>query len=296
MSGWPVFAFGLGSAAAYAVAATLKHLSAAQVPDAQDLGARSLGRFVRATVTHRLWLLGILADVVAVGLQILALNVGALSVVGPLLVSGLLIALVLRRRIGGRVSGPEVVWGAVLTAALVGFLVLAGTPASSRTEAAHRTPALVAGALGVLLAVACVVLVRRRPGRATAAALLGVAVGTVDAATAALLKSLTGLAAGGLVALVSSWQLYLLVALGALALVLSQLAFQAGPLSASLPAISSVDPLLTVAIGILVFHEQIRHSPPAVVGLVLLLVVMGVSIVGLTRSPPLDPDGVRPSS
>ncbi len=46
----------LASAFAFAVSSSLKHLSAGQVPDAQDLGARSLGRFVRATLAHPLWL------------------------------------------------------------------------------------------------------------------------------------------------------------------------------------------------------------------------------------------------
>jgi len=68
-------------ALAFAVSSSLKHISAGQVPDAQTLGARTLGRFVRATLAHPLWLGGIGADVLGLGLQVTALHLGALGVV-----------------------------------------------------------------------------------------------------------------------------------------------------------------------------------------------------------------------
>ena len=91
--GWIVVVVTLASALAFSVSSSLKHVSAGQVPDAQDLGARSLGRFVRATLAHPLWLGGIGADVVGLSLQVIALHLGALGVVQPLLISGLLFAL-----------------------------------------------------------------------------------------------------------------------------------------------------------------------------------------------------------
>jgi len=74
-----VVAVSLASALAFAVSSSLKHISAGQVPDAQTLGARSLGRFVRATLAHPLWLGGIGADVLGLGLQVTALHLGALG-------------------------------------------------------------------------------------------------------------------------------------------------------------------------------------------------------------------------
>ncbi len=65
--GWLVI--GVSLASAFAVSSSLQHLSAGQVPDAQDLGA----------------------DVVGLSLQVLALHLGALAVVQPLLISGLLL-------------------------------------------------------------------------------------------------------------------------------------------------------------------------------------------------------------
>ncbi|MEO9221198.1 MAG: DMT family transporter, partial [Mycobacteriaceae bacterium] len=190
--GWPVVVLTLGAATAYAVSATLKHLSAGQVTDASPREALTVGRFVASTVTHRLWLLGIAADVVGVALHVVALQSGALATVQPLLVSGLVIALVLRARLGGRVQRREIAWGVLLTASLAAFLVVANTSDTNAT--ADVVPAAIIGAAGACLAVACVMLARRRGGRAGAAALLGLSVGAIDASTAAILKSLTRLA------------------------------------------------------------------------------------------------------
>lgn len=287
MGALPVIASSLGSAAAFSVATTLKHRSAGAVPDAQDLDLRRLGRLVRATVSHRLWLAGIAADVVAVGLQVAALHLGGLAVVQPLLVSGLLFALLLRQGTAGRVNRREVAWGLVLTADLAGFLVLAGTstPASVLREPPDRAPAVAAAVTGVLFAAICVALGRRMRGHGSAAAALGVALGLVYAATAALIKALTDIGAGHPpVAVVTSWQLYALLGAGAVGLVLNQLAFQAGPLTASLPATATVDPLASIALGVVVYDEHLRPGGAAALGLTALLLVLGAATIQLSRA------------
>ncbi len=173
---------------------------------------------------------GIVADVVGLSLQLVALHLGALAVVQPLLVSGLLFALILRQRTRRYTRHREIGWALLLTLCLAGFLLLAGTahqPVSN--EPADRVPAAAAAVIGVVLAIGCVLLGRRQSPGGRSAALLGVAVGTIYAATAALLKALTGIALHGPVALFTSWQLYAVVVAGAGGLLLNQLAFQAGP-------------------------------------------------------------------
>lgn len=285
MGHWLVVVLALSAALAFAVSSTLKHVSAAQVPDAQDLHPRALGRFVRATVSHRLWLGGIAADVVGLSLQVVALHLGALVVVQPLLIAGLVFALLLRQCYEGHVSRREVAWAAILTATLTGFLLLAGTARTDTGAVADRKPAVAAGVVGLILAAVCVALGRRQRGGARSAALLGVAVGAVYAGTAALLKALTNVAsAHGLLAVLTSWQLYLVIALGGLGLLLNQLAFQAGPLRASLPATATVDPLFSIAIGVVVYDEDIRHGPLSGVGLGALLLLLGIAVIQLTRA------------
>src|SRR5579884_3732566 len=90
---WVVICLSLASALAFAASSSLKHISAAAVPDAQDWRPGKLRAFVAATLRHRLWIAGIGCDVVAVALQIMALHLGNLTLVQPLLISGLLFAL-----------------------------------------------------------------------------------------------------------------------------------------------------------------------------------------------------------
>ena len=85
--------------------------------------------------------------------------------------------------------------------------------------------------------------------------------GAIYAATAALLKALSDIAVRSPLHILISWQLYVVIALGAVGLLLNQLAFQAGPITASLPATASVDPLLSIVIGVAVYDERIHRGP-----------------------------------
>ena len=124
---------------------------------------------------------------------------------------------------------------------------------------------------------------RTRSG-SPAAALLGVAVGISYAATAALLKSVTNIALRGPVPVLTSWQLYAVIASGAAGLMLNQVAFRAGPLTASLPAIATVDPLLSIALGIIIFHEHIHHGTFQGFWLSSLVLIIGIAAIQLARS------------
>lgn len=280
---WLVVVLSLGSALAFAVSTNLKHSSAAQVPDVSLLRVGAVARFVAATLSHRLWLAGIVTDAIGLSLQVLALHLGALAVVQPLLISGLLFSLLLRRRQGRPVTGAEVRWALVLTGCLIGFLSLAGTDPGAGGDGPDRLPAVMAALAGIGLALTCLVLAHRRRPAADAAALIGVAVGIVYAATAALLKGLTDRAVHGPLVALTSWQLYTVVVVGAMGLFLSQLAFQAGPLTASLPAIATVDPLLSIAVGVLVYDEHINRGPWSGLGLVLLFALLGVAVIQLGK-------------
>jgi drug/metabolite transporter (DMT)-like permease len=280
---WLVIVLSLGSAFAFAISTNLKHSSAGQVPDFSRLRVRALARFVTATLSHPLWLAGIVTDAIGLALQVLALHLGALAVVQPLLVSGLLFSLLLRRRQGRPVTGAEVRWALVLTGCLIGFLSLAGTNPGAGGDGPDRLPAVVAAAAGVGLALACLLLAHRRRPAADAAALSGVAVGVVYAATAALLKGLTDRAVHGPLVTLTSWQLYTVVVVGAIGLFLSQLAFQAGPLTASLPAMATVDPLLSIVVGVLVYDEHIHRGPWSGLGLVVLMALLGASVIQLGK-------------
>lgn len=277
----------LGATLFFALSTGLKHRSAGQTPDLHRSGRRSAGQFLLATARHPLWLGGIGVDVAGVTLQVIALHLGALAVVQPLLILALPLSLFVNHKIARtRVSKRELGGGAVLVTALVGFLSVSGASSPQITGAAQtadRTPAVALAGAATAVIILSVILARRLQ-RTGAAALLGVAVGVTYACTAALIKSCSDVAlSAGAVALATSWQLYLVVAAGATGLALSQLAFRAGPLRASLPATATVDPLLSIALGVIVYDEHLRPGLAAVLGEIVCLVVLCAAAVYLSR-------------
>ena len=294
-SGLAYYPAAIAAAAAFAGAATLQHRSASEVPDAQSFQPRQLLDFVRATLVQPYWLGGIALSAVGLGLQAFALNAGALAVVHPLMVLGVLFALPLQRRLHQeRIRHRELSWALALVVGLAGFLAVATAGVATAHETVHRGPAIAAGVLALGAGAGCVLLARGRR-RATAAVLLGVATGIALAGTATLIKACTNLLAQGPLALVTSWQLYALLAAGGIALLLNQLSFQAGPLSASLPAITVVEPLLAILLGVTVYHENLRHTPWAIATEFGFLALFTTAAFALTRHEATATEPSRPS-
>jgi hypothetical protein len=277
---WFVIALTLASAFASAMSTTLKKAAANRSTRSGATSARLAG------LGGPLWFAGLGCDVVGVGLQVVALHYGALALVQPLLVSGLIFALVLRHVVSRSwMSARELLWACVLVACLTGFLFFSGaTTGGDDAQAADKGAAAVTGVAILAAIVACVVLARHTIPPTGRAALLGVAVGAVYALTAALIKAASDVfAANGLVALVRSWQLWVLLLMGAAGQWLTQRAFQAGPITSSLPAISTVDPLLSVLIGVLVYHEVLHRGPWGGLLLLALLLVLVAAVIQLGR-------------
>jgi hypothetical protein len=276
---WLVVVLSLAAALAFAGSSSLKHVSAGDAPDAQSLHPGKVGRFIRATVSHRLFLGGMGCDGAG-----LVLHRGALTVVQPLLLTSLVFALVGRQSFGHqRITRGQIGWALILSGSLGGFLLLA-TSGASRVQTADRVPAIAVGIVGTVLALTGVELGRRQRSGGGSAALIGVAVGVIYAANAALLKAITDIAARAPWHLLLSWQPYVLVVLGGAGLLLNQLAFQAGPITASLPATATIDPLLSILIGVVVYDEPFRRGPAGGLALVVLLVSLGVAVIQLARS------------
>jgi hypothetical protein len=235
------------------------------------------------TLRHPLWIVGAIADIGGFALHALALRVGPLIVVQPLLVSSIVFAVVLRHLLERRWPPPsEVVWAAALTLGLVLFLTVA-TPTSLVAEPADPIPAAVMGVLIGFGVLGFFVGGRRNRGRA-AAALLGTATGLSYAAVAGLLKQDMALLNHGVGALAASWPLYALIGVGAFSVVANQLAYRAGPLSSSLPTIMTVDALVSSVIGASVFDEGFRIGAVDLLGEAAGLALILAAAVGLTRS------------
>ncbi|NHN57064.1 hypothetical protein G9U51_14935 [Calidifontibacter sp. DB0510] len=278
-----VIGFATASMMLAALSTALKHRSAGDAPEV-SFSLRRIGAFLKATVRHPLWLGGILSDIGALAMQVIALHYGALSVVQPMLAVTVLFALIFAHFI----SGTPLTWreggvGIVLVASVISFLVVSGaTSAPNPVSPAHHIRAFIAGAILVLAVLGCLWW-SRHADRGRRGALLGCAVGLLYAATAVLIKACSDRLQQGPIHLILSWELYAWIACGACALFLAQAALQRGALSAVVGGTAAVDPLASVALGVAVYDEELRSTPIALFGEVTSLAVLAISVVALAR-------------
>ena len=276
----------LGAALCYAVASVLQQNGAAQAPSEHALKVSLLLGLVRRPV----WILGIGADVIGFLLQFLALGHGSLVLVQPLLVCGLLFALPLGAAMTDRrwLTGREWLGSGVVVAGLALFLVVANpAPGAATTSGLAWTIV----SLATLLPALILTLASLRATPAVAASLQATGAGFLYGLAAAFTRTVAHLATAGpgsaghtLVQVLITWQTYGLLAVGIGSLLLSQTAFQGGPLGWSLPALTAVDPVVAIVIGALAFSEPIRSDPLGVAAETAGMALMIGGILLLNRS------------
>jgi hypothetical protein len=182
-----------------------------------------------------------------------------------------------------RLSAFEWMGAGAVVAGLSLFLVIAN-PSSG----GHAVTPFGWFMVGVAAGIPVVILVgvaARLPLGVLRAVLLACATGIDYGVAAALTKTTASLLDGGLVHTLSSWEPYALLVCALVGLVLGQSAFHAGPLQASLPALTVVDPVVSIMIGALAFGEPLSQSGVAPVLEVVGLVVMTLGVTALCRSP-----------
>ena len=271
----------------YALASVLQHRGARDQPDEQSMKVGLLVRLLR----HPAWLIGTACDVAGYVLQFVALGHGPIVVVQPLLVCGLLFALPIGAAWAGRRLTPgDWVSALMVCLGLAVFLTVA-RPAAGRADTSALEWAVLLAAVSAVTA--GLVLVARRPVPRRRAVALAAAAGVVYGAAAALTKSTSHLLSRGVIPLLGHWQPWVLVVFGVGGMLLAQSAFQAGALDASLPTMSVADPVVSIAIGALVFGEAIANSPAAVVVEAVSLAVMSVGVYLLARSEAGTPVAVE---
>jgi drug/metabolite transporter (DMT)-like permease len=241
-----------------------------------------MGLLVRL-VRHPVWVLGLACDGAGYVLQFLALGHGPIVVVQPLLVCGLLFALPMEAAWAGRrLSRSDWLGAALVCAGLALFLVVANPAAGRDNTGAAQWAAILLGVTAVagLLTAGSL---GDQCGPRRRAVLLAAAAGVVYGGAAALTKTTAHLLSQGIVPLLTHWQPYVLVVFGVSGMLLAQSAFQAGALDFSLPTMTVVDPVVSIAIGALAFGEAISATPAAVSGEVVGLVAMSAGVWLLAR-------------
>ena len=234
------------------------------------------------------WLLGIAAMIGGFIFQITALRYGDLSQVQPILAAELLFVFGYLAVAGARrVTGRDLLAAAAMSAGIGVFLRLAApsggrphAPGSSWLLAGLVTASVVAAALAVAFGLG------RRPGAPLGrrAGVLGAATGISWGFMAAVIKELSSHLGDGPGAIVSAWSLYLLLAAGAVTMLLATHALASGPLAASQPGFTILDPLTASLLGVFLFGEHIRTNAAALAGEALALAVVIAGAAALSRS------------
>lgn len=274
----------LGAALAYAAASVLQQREAEADEVADGQGAVGGGvRLVLRLARKPVWLAGLAADGVGYGLQALALGVGELLVVQPVLTSGILFALPVSAWWAGRKLGrTDFAWAVTLAIGLTAFLLLAGTDGGR--DRASTEAWLVCGAIAAPVLVVCILAAARSVGTRRAV-LFAFTTGVLFGITAALTKSSVVLLDQHGLGALAYWEPYALAILGALGFVVNQRAFQAGSLTASLPTLTVVEPVVAAIIGVTMLHETIPTDGVAEwLAVVVSVIAMIVATAVLSRS------------
>jgi drug/metabolite transporter (DMT)-like permease len=264
-------AFALLAAFSNALATVLQRRAALSVPQTQGFRPGLVLDLLRRPV----WIGGMLAVVVAGVAQAVALATGPLTLVQPLFVLELPLALLLASLMTGR-HMARVLWLAV-GGVVVGLGIALGAAAPGGGEADvpldRWLPALAACAgAAVLLAAAGL----RRPVGKARAGCLGASTAVCYALTAALMKdSMRVLDTDGVTGFLTAWQTYAFAAAGVGAVLMLEHAMQGGPLVASQPALTLGDAAVSLLLGVVLYREDVRTGwwvLPQLLGVALIVV------------------------
>jgi len=277
-----VFLLGVGAACLLGLGFVLQQHAVQRAPRSDMLSYRLLLRLMR----QREWLLGIAFMVGGQVLSAIALSIGRISLVEPLLTTNLLFAMGLARWITRQTLGLSGWSGVLLLGAGVTVFIVSGRPTGGGTEAGllrhWMVFGVVAGAALLLVSVA------RRLPLPRQATLLALAAGLLYGLQDALTRTAgQRVEHGGVDLLLRSWQPYAVVAIGVVGLILVQSAFESAPLKMSLPALTAAQPLAGIACGVGFLGDQLRVTSGALAGegVGLLCIVLGVFVIG--RHPAL---------
>lgn len=273
------------AAAGNATASVLQRMAARREPAARSFSLRLMWDLAHQPV----WVGGIVAITAGFLLQSIALGLGRLSVVQPLLVLELPLTLLLASVLfRARLRGREWTAAAGMSVGLAAFLYTLRPTGGEPRLVGLGTWAL---GLGVTVTVAgAFVWLGARRRHAARAAYLSVATGIGFGLTAALINGVAAAFAHGLVGVLTAWQTYAVIAVGPTSTFLLQNTLQSGRLVAAQPGLTLVNPVVAVAWGVAVFDEEPRTGP-WLAGACAAAALIAVCTVLLARSPLLHGRG-----
>ncbi|OMC48671.1 hypothetical protein A5745_08330 [Mycobacterium sp. IS-2888] len=267
----------VAAALTMAIGDVIEQRSAQQVTD-KPVGTWTL---FRELLRDRRWWAGSLVAGAGFGLQAAALALGSVVLVQALLVTSLLFALVISTKTSHRkVTRPQAIW-AVLLAVAVTVVVVVGDPQAGNPRGSFRMWSVVALVMGPAL-ILCVIGARIFSGW-TSALLLGLMSGSLWGLFSVLTKGVVDQLGHGIMPLLRMPELYVWAVLAIAATAWEQSAFRAGPLTASLPAVTVAEPIVGSVLGVTVLGETMSTNNVGLVALGVSVAVMIAATVALAH-------------
>lgn len=258
---------------------------------------KSLSPALLLDLLHRpKWLLGGASMLAGFGLQAVGLAFGPVALVQPIVVLELAFAIpfgILRRH---RHAGLREWAGILAVMTGISIFLLSADPGRGvqNPPSTQWIESLVP--VGVVAGV-CVLIGSRRHGP-TRAMFLGSAAGLAFGLLSVLTKAVTHLLSTDVLKAFVTWQVYVAIGVGIVALTVSQSAYQAGPLAYSMPFIGVLEPLVAVIIGDAVLGEAVRLTEgqfalelaaAAVACLGILLLTTSETVLSIYEENPANP-------
>ena len=258
------------------------------------IDVRRVPRVIVNLVSSSAWLSGFSLMLVGLACQVIVLSFAPISIVQPVLASGVALVLVLSRLVlREELGGVEfccVAAMAIVVVALAlsaaGTVTTAGDHASAAAVAAVMIPAVVIG----LLVATSPLRARARKHRAPVTGVsYGIGTGLLYGNASLAIKGMSGILtqhhslAVIAIDVVSSPYLYVLVGCSGTAMLLFQVALQSCRASIVVPVSNVVGSGYFLIVGTWLFHEQLPADPSRLTLRLTGIVVAGLVIVVLTR-------------
>jgi drug/metabolite transporter (DMT)-like permease len=271
------------------------------------IGGRRLASLALNLLKSPRWLAGFGLMLCGLGFQVLALLFAPVTVVQPVIASGVAVVLILSRLVLRERLGQVEYWCVAVMAVSVVLLALSAGRASG---VGHRVSGIELAAvaipscqLAVLAALSTMRAGRRKHRPPVTGVSYGIATGLFYGVAALAIKALSGvlLHRHGIVAVViavlSSPYLYVMAGCSAAGLVLFQTALQRCRIAIVAPVSNVLGSLYFIVVGTWLFHERLPASPALlalrVAGIVIACCV--VAVLSAQGDPALSAQAARPA-
>jgi drug/metabolite transporter (DMT)-like permease len=281
------------AAAAYNTGLILEKRALGQLP-AIDL--RRLPRVVGALVSSAPWLSGFGLMLIGLACQVIVLSFAPVSIVQPVIASGVVLVLVLARLIlRERLGSVEYACVAVMAVALVALTLSAagtGSAAGHHANGAALAAVMIPTALAGLLVATSPLRSATHKHRPPASGIsFGIGTGLLYGNASLAIKGMSGIltrdhtAAAIAAGVISSPYLYVLAGCSGAAMLLFQLALQTCRASIVVPVSNIVGSVFFLITGTWLFHEHLPTDPAKLALRLAGIVVACLVIIVLSRQP-----------